>query len=282
MSKFSTEYIKVSERGTGVLLVELSRGPVNAFKEKFWRQFGQVFDSIHEDGTVRAVVLASAVPKMFSAGLDLNEALGSHMEKDPGRQGFYLKEHIRAFQSAISAVERCRVPVIAAVHGLAIGLAVDITSACDIRFAASTAVFAIKEVDVGLAADIGTLARFPKVVGNQSLVRELAMTARNFGADEALAVGFISKVVKGNRGEVVAAALDTARLIASKSPVAVVGTKQILLHSRDHSVQDNLEYTAAWNAFALQSSDTVDCMAAFKTKKDPSFSALPNISKSKL
>jgi len=281
MSKFSTEYIKVTDRATGVLLVELSRGPVNAFNESYWRQFGQLFDRINEDGSVRAVVLSSVFPKVFSAGLDLNEALVPHKEKDPGRQGFYLKEHIRAFQSAISAVERCRVPVIAAVHGLALGLAVDITSACDIRYAASSAVFAIKEVDVGLAADIGTLARFPKVVGNQSLARELAMTARNFGAEEALAVGFVSRVVQGNRDEVVAAALATARIIASKSPVAVVGTKQILLHSRDHSVQDNLEYVAAWNAFALQSSDTTDCMAAFKTKKNPSFSPLPDI-KSKL
>ena len=93
----------------------------------------------------------------------------------------------------------------------------------------------LQEVDVGLAADIGTLARLPKITGNQSLASELAFTARPFGVSEALAVGLISRAVDGGRDEVVKAALDTAALIAEKSPIAVLGTKRLLLHARDHS-----------------------------------------------
>lgn len=90
-------------------------------------------------------------------------------------------------------------------------------------------------MDVGLAADIGTLARLPKLAGNQSLVHELAYTSRNFGVAEAEKMGLISRVVEGSREQVVKAALETAKLIATKSPIAVLGTKKVLQHARDHT-----------------------------------------------
>ena len=93
----------------------------------------------------------------------------------------------------------------------------------------------MQEVDVGLAADIGTLARLPKVVGNHSLLNELAYTARDFSAVEAERLGLVSRVVQGGRGEVLQAALQTAQLIAGKSPIAVLGSKHLLLHARDHT-----------------------------------------------
>ena len=88
---------------------------------------------------------------------------------------------------------------------------------------------------MGLAADIGTLARLPKVAGNQSFVNELALTGRDFSAAEAERLGLVSRIVPGSRDEVVRAALDTAALIAQKSPIAVLGTKRVLQHSRDHT-----------------------------------------------
>jgi delta(3,5)-delta(2,4)-dienoyl-CoA isomerase len=131
-----------------------------------------------------------------------------------------------------------------------------------------------QEVDIGIAADIGTLAFLPKITGNQSFARELAYNARFFSAAEAEKLGFLSRVVDGGREGVVNAALELARTIASKSPIAITGTKQILIHARDHSsvlfdfrlyiyeslrhlllrfrVSDNLDYTATWNAFAMQ------------------------------
>lgn len=101
-------------------------------------------------------------------------------------------------------------------------------------FPANVSFICCQEIDVGLAADIGTLARIPKITGNQSAMRELAFTARNFGPEEAEKFGFVSKVVKGGREEVITAALETAALISSKSPIAVIGTKHLLLHARDH------------------------------------------------
>jgi delta(3,5)-delta(2,4)-dienoyl-CoA isomerase len=92
----------------------------------------------------------------------------------------------------------------------------------------------LKEVDIGLAADVGTLAYLPKITGNHSLMREMAYSAALFSASDASRMGLLSRVVPGGREEVVAAALALAGVIAGKSPIAVSGTKRILLHSRDH------------------------------------------------
>ena len=142
---------------------------------------------------------------------------------------------MRNFQRAIGAPTRIPQPVIAAVHGVAFGLALDLLSAVDVRLAAADAAFSIKEVDVGLAADIGTLARLPRLVGNASLLYELALTGRVFGAQDAQRLGLVSRVVPGSRDDVVRAALELAREIARKSPVAVVGVKRFVSHALDHS-----------------------------------------------
>ena len=149
------------------------------------------------------------------AGLDLKAAGLEQQGSDTARKALRLREHVLDWQAAITQIEACDKPVIAAVSGIAYGLAVDICCACDIRYAASDAQFSIKEVDIGIAADIGTLSRLPKIIGNESLARELALTARPFGADEALKMGFVSRVLDGGHQAVVEAALATARIIAS-------------------------------------------------------------------
>ncbi|KAE8235353.1 hypothetical protein A4X03_0g9811, partial [Tilletia caries] len=125
-----------------------------------------------------------------------------------------------------------------------------------------------------LAADIGTLQRFPKTVGNDSLARELAYSARTFDAREALAIGFVSKVTEQGQPAVVAAALSLAKDIASKSPIAVQSTKAILLHARDHPVDAGLAFTAAWNAAMLQTEDIPIATQAVMAKQKPAFSKL--------
>ncbi|EMD41327.1 hypothetical protein CERSUDRAFT_109926 [Gelatoporia subvermispora B] len=275
LTALSGAFIKVSSPAPHVALVELFRKPVNAFNDPFWEEYGKVFDNLSLEQDLRAIVLASALPKLFTAGIDF-QALGSmaNFDKDPARRALQTKEHISMFQKAIGAPERCPYPVIVAVHGAVLGLGIDIVTACDVRYAASDATFSVKEVDVGLAADIGTLARLPKVVGNESLVRELAFTARNFSPTEAAQLGLVSKIVQGSRDEVVKAALDTAKMIAQKAPIAVVGTKHLLLHARDHSVQQNLDYTATWNGAMLQSVDLSDALKAAQAKSKPIFRPL--------
>ncbi|KAJ7775347.1 ClpP/crotonase-like domain-containing protein [Mycena metata] len=272
----SSKWISVSEPHPHVLHVELARKPVNAFSVELWTEYGALLDRItHEGRDVRALVLSSALPKLFTAGIDIADLGKTDTDSaDAARKSLATYHHLKEFQHAIGAPERCSFPVIAAVHGLVVGLGIDIISACDIRYAAEGTQFTIKEVDVGLAADIGTLAYLPKAVGNQSLLREVAYTSRLFSAVEAERLGLLSTVVPGGREEVITAALKLASTIAGKSPIAVSGTKRILLHSRDHSVSDNLEYTAAWNSAALQTNDIPQTLRAAKSRSAPVFPPL--------
>ncbi|KAG2126438.1 Delta2-dienoyl-CoA-isomerase [Suillus cothurnatus] len=276
MASLESKYIKISSPVPHVLLLELNRQPVNAFSTEFLKEYGCTFDALsrHPDD-IRVVVLSSAFPNVFSAGIDFQGLmkLGAGDATDPARRAFVIRDDILDIQYAVAAPERCSIPVIAAVHGIVIGLGIDIISACDVRYAASDAKFSIKEVDVGLAADAGTLAYLQKITGNQSLARELAYTARAFSSDEAEKLGLVSRVVEGGRDAVVAAALQLAKDIASKSPVAVTGTKHLLLHARDHSVAENLQYTATWNSAALQATDLQQSVKAgmAKSKESPKF-----------
>jgi delta(3,5)-delta(2,4)-dienoyl-CoA isomerase len=167
----------------------------------------------------------------------VSDLLALPEQTDTGRRSLLTRAHLRVFQNAIGAPARIPQPVIAAVHGTAFGLALDMLCAVDVRWAASDAAFSIKEVDVGLAADTGTLARMPKLAANASLVNELALSARTFSAEEALrSLGFVSRVVSGSRAEVVRAAItEFAEVVARKSPVAVVGSKRFITHALDHS-----------------------------------------------
>ncbi|KAK0568677.1 hypothetical protein OC861_001679 [Tilletia horrida] len=262
-SKFDTKFHLVQFEADLVLRVSFSRPPVNAWHDA-------------SDPDV-AVVVLSGEGRCFTAGLDLksNElpSLLASVE-DPARRAFALHAHIKEFQAAISSIEKCTKPVIGAAHGIAYGLAIDLLSACDIRYVASCAMLSIREVNIGLAADIGTLQRFPKVVGNDSLTRELVYTARAFTPAEAQTIGFVSKVTGQGQPAVVAAAIETAKEIASKSPVAVAGSKAILNYSRDHPVEDGLAFTAIWNAAMVQTEDVPIASQAILAKQKAAFSKL--------
>lgn len=158
-------------------------------------------------------------------------------------------------------------------HGYSFGLAIDMSTCADIRICASNTKFAIKEVDIGLAADIGTLSRLPKIVGSFSWVKDVSLSARVFGAEEALAQGFVSQV-HASKEAAVAAGLEMAKLLASKSPVAVQGTKELLNHARDHAVADSLRYTGVWNSAAIQTSDVERAMLSGLKKTKPRFEKL--------
>ncbi|KIK64045.1 hypothetical protein GYMLUDRAFT_40275 [Collybiopsis luxurians FD-317 M1] len=280
IASLSSKWIKVSEPFPHILLVELARDPVNAICTEFWQAYGSLFDSISESTPdVRAVVLCSAFPDIFSAGLDLLEAgevAKATADSDPdstdaARIALDFQRQIKPFQEAITAPQRCLFPVIAAVHGMVVGLGVDMISACDIRYAASNTRFTIKEIDIGLAADMGTLAFLPKITGNLSFIREMSYTTQWFPASKAEQVGLVSKVVQGGREEVVAAALELAKLIATKSPIAVTGTKRLISHAIDHSVAENLEYTKIWNSAMLQTKDMLETLESTKAKRPGKF-----------
>ncbi|POY70947.1 hypothetical protein BMF94_6035 [Rhodotorula taiwanensis] len=273
---YSSKLIQCSFPVEHVLLVSLARPPVNAFNDDVARELQLHLETASKDPDVRCVVLTSDVEKGFTAGLDLFAAgTLSHKAADPARTALHIRAHMDFLQRSVSSIQQCDKPVIAAVHGICFGAGLDLISACDVRLcAAQGTVFSIKEVDIGLAADIGSLQRLPRVCSNASLLTELALTARNFGADEAVQLGLVSRVVQGGPERVREEALKLASVIASKSPVATMSTKHLLNYSREHTVQEGLQYTQAWNMGMVQANDVQNAIEGFTKKKPPVFEPL--------
>lgn len=192
---------------------------------------------------------------------------------DVARKGLRIYDQVLSMQAQVTSFEKCRVPVICAIHGYCIGAGIDMASACDIRLCARDVKFTIKEVDIGIAADIGTLQRFQKVVGNDSWARELAYTARFFGAEEAQQKGFVSGVYD-TKEACSEGAMKLAKLIASKSPVAINITKKSIIYSRDHTVTEGLHHIAVAQGSFLQTNDTMAAVSATLSKSKPEFAKL--------
>jgi len=249
---------------------------LNAMNKAFWREIRECFQALNDDADCRAVVLSGA-GRCFTAGLDLQDMSDFfdtiQSEEDIARKAKTFYTFIRSYQDSFTAVEKCQKPVISAIHGACIGGGVDLTASSDIRYCTQDAIFQIKEVELGLAADVGTVQRLPKIVGNDSIVRELAYSGRKFLSDEAKSIGFISRVFSDKKS-MIDAAMSLASEIAEKSPVAVQGTKINLNYSRDHTVDESLEYMARWNSIMLQSEDLTKATMALMAKQKPTFSKL--------
>jgi len=277
LADYKYETLNVSSPNEYVYQVEINRPEkLNAMNRAFWREMVECFNQIDGDKDCRAIVVTGS-GRLFTAGIDIQDLAGVLMgndEEDVGRKAFNLiKGTIPQFQESFTSIEKCTKPVIAAVHNACIGGGIDLITACDIRYCTSDAWFQVKEVDVGLAADVGTLQRLPKVVGNDSLVRELCYTARKMYAQEALQFGLVSRIFE-NKEDMVKSAIELATDISSKSPVAVQGTKVNLVYSRDHSVREGLEYVAQWNMSMLQSEDLIKAAMASMQKQKAKFSKL--------
>lgn len=208
----------------------MKRSKLNAMNSNFFEEILKQFSLIKDDHSVRTVVLSSAFKHVFTAGLDLKETTGfpGTNGKDPAREAILFMKTCSTMQAAFNAIESCNKPVICAIAGICIGGGIDMITACDIRFATIDSVFSVREVDVGLAADLGTLQRLPKVVGNQSWVRDVCLTARDFKAQEAFEFGLVSKLFE-NHEEMMQHCIKLAHLIASKAPIATYGTKSTSL-----------------------------------------------------
>ncbi|KAF2643579.1 ClpP/crotonase [Massarina eburnea CBS 473.64] len=276
--EYKYDFFNVSFPDEYVAHVEINRPEkLNAFTEVMWLNLSTIFRRLSHSPNTRAILLSGAGDRAFTSGLDVQAAsTGATLNttgSDAARAANAIKRHVYEFQACISDIEKCEKPVIAVLHGVSFGLALDMALACDIRISTTQTKFSIKEVDIGLAADIGTLSRLPKAVGNSSWVKDVALTARIFGSEEALRVGLVSNVCE-DKAEAVAEALKVASLIASKSPVATMGTKELLNYSRDHSVADGLAYTAIWNAAMIQTQDVKDAVMSGLQKRKPTFSKL--------
>jgi enoyl-CoA hydratase/carnithine racemase len=225
------------------------------------------FGWLDTDPDVRAVIVR-AEGKTFTAGLDLVEA-ATMLGDGSASQREEMRRWIKRLQDNISSIEHCRKPVIAAIHGHCIGGGVDLTSACDVRLASRDAIFSIRETRIGIIADVGTLQRFSTLVG-QGLFRELALTGRDFPADEALRIGYINRMYD-DREALYEGARALAEEISANPPLAVQGVKEVILYSRDHGVVQGLDYVAQKNAAAVPSDDLKEAVTAFLEKRPPRF-----------
>lgn len=266
---YRTLRVDLSER---IATVTLNRPEkANAMEEAMWHELRAAMRWADETPEVRCVVLRGA-GKHFTSGIDLAmlAALSERIrDADAARGREKLRRIILDLQDCLSAVERCRKPVLAAIHGACVGGGIDLIVACDMRYCAADARFAVKEIDVGMTADVGTLQRLPRLIG-EGMTRELAYTGRFFDAAEAAANGLVNRVFPS--AEALAAGVrEIAAAIAAKSPLAIRGCKETITYARDHSVADGLNYVATWNAAMLLSRDLAEAGAAAAEKRPPEF-----------
>jgi enoyl-CoA hydratase len=249
----------------------------NAMGAAFWSDLPAIMGELGGDDDVRAVVLAGRGPH-FTVGLDLKWAgLGGPGIGDEGAgrgstqaaRSWRGYRNVRLMQSSITSVADCPKPVIAAVHGYCIGGGIDLITACDIRLAAADAVFSVRETRIAIVADVGTLQRLPRIVSSGQ-VAELAFTGKDIGAERARQIGLVNDVLP-DADAVVKAARELADEIAANSPLAVQGVKTVLRACADRTVEEGLDYVAAWNMAYLQSDDLKEAMAAFLEKRPPVF-----------
>ncbi len=248
----------------------LGPGKGNALGPDFWSECPRVFHALDRDANVRAVVVRGA-GEHFTFGIDLKAMAGTFGSALAGdvRSRATLLEHVGEMQRACDAVESCKKPVIAAVAGWCIGGGVDLISACDVRIAAANAKFSVRETKMAMVADMGSLQRLPRIIG-QGHARELALTGRDFDAARACRIGLVNDVYP-NEGELLDAARSMAREIADNPPNAVQGAKQVLNYCADKSIADGERFVAVWNAAFLASNDLMEAMSAFAAKRPPKF-----------
>jgi len=260
--------------------VRLSRpDALNTMTPDFWRELPEIVTGISDDASARVIVLSST-GRHFSAGMDLavfgnggSSSLGSGgSEVEPGRRHARTRSHARLLQWSFTAIEKARVPVIAAVQGGVIGGAVDLVTACDLRYASEDAFFCVQEINLGMTADVGTLQRLGKVVP-EGFAREMAFTGRRVPAQRAYEVGLVQEVYADHES-LLEGALDTAREIAAHSPLAVWGTKVAMNYARDHTVDDALEQIATWQAGMFQPADMAEAFTAKLEQRPPVYPEL--------
>ncbi|MCU0272088.1 MAG: crotonase/enoyl-CoA hydratase family protein [Acidimicrobiales bacterium] len=261
--------------------VVLKRGEqMNTMIPAFWRELPEIVHAISDEGHARAIVLSST-GRHFSAGMDLavftgggagGGGIGTPGGADAteiGRVRANLRVGCLHLQDSFTALERARMPVLAAIQGGCVGGAVDMVTAADCRYATRDAWFCIQEINIGMTADVGTLQRLPKLIP-EGIVRQIAYTGERLSAERALQLGLVNELFD-DHASLVEGVLRIAGQIAKNSPLAVWGSKEMLNYSRDHSVADGLNYIATWQTGMFQPSDMLECFTAKAEGRDPEF-----------
>jgi enoyl-CoA hydratase len=244
----------------------------NAMPRRFWNELPVLVNDINDNAKARVIVISST-GKHFTAGMDISVFTDGEGVSASGGDQHTRAEAFRQFvlklQDSFSCLDNARIPVIAAIQGGCIGAGVDMTSACDIRYATSDAFFQIAEINIGMTADVGTFPRLCKLIP-EGWVRELAYAGRRLSAQRAKEIGLVNEVF-ATQEEMLAHVMELAREIATKAPVAVAGSKRMINYARDHTIADGLDYIATWQAGMFAPPHMMEAFAAKAQKREPVF-----------
>jgi enoyl-CoA hydratase/carnithine racemase len=269
---YNYQRLKIERNGDIAEVVLAQPKTRNALDNTYFLEFGIAFKELDKDESVN-VILLRADGNTFSAGLDLKVAAGTLLSKDedvsPAVSNLAFMKMLLSWQKSITAIEKCKKPVIVACQGPVIGAAVDIITACDIRLCTKDAYFSIRETKVGLVADLGTLQRISPIVG-KAFAREMAFTGGDFDSTRALQNHLVSNVFEDTETMLVAAR-KLAKNIAANSPLVVQGTKKVLQYAEKHGTDQGLDQVALWNSAFIKSDDLGEAIIAFMEKRQPKF-----------
>ncbi len=245
---------------------------LNTMHPTFWRELDELLTRIHNEGVARALVISST-GKHFSAGMALETFAGAISMDDQSPEGrAAIFDLLTDMQATFTKIENLRIPVICAIQGGCIGGAVDMVTAACIRYASADAFFCIQEINIGMVADVGTLQRLPKLMPF-AVVKEMAYTGRRLPAARAMAYGLVNEVFD-SADATLAAALQCAKEIAAKAPVAIWGTKQAVTYARDHSVEDSLRQMGWLQGTVWSNAHVRESIAAMKERRAGNFTPL--------
>ena len=275
MSDYTCFSLEVADSVAHLRMIRPERA--NSMIPAFWRELPAIVEDLSNRAAARVLVL-SAEGRHFSSGMDTTvftdpggladtDGSGSGARRSRARTAEAFRTMALDAQASFSSLEQARMPVIAAVQGACVGGGVDLVTAADLRYATEDAFFCIQEINIGMTADVGTLQRLPKLIP-AGVAAELAYTGRRMPAAQAKAVGLVNEVYP-DHATMLDAVLTTAREIASKSPMAVWGTKRTLQYAREHSVADGLDHIATWNAAMLDPADMREAFVAQVEKRTP-------------
>lgn len=248
----------------------------NAMNPAFWEELPIIIRDIDDNAKARVIVLSAEGP-VFSAGIDISmfSDIAGPSDKNHPQYGASFYSNVKRLQDSFSAIENCRIPVLAAIQGGCFGGGVDLITACDMRYGTEDSFITIYEIIVGMTADVGT---FPRILNHmpEGVVRELAYTGRKMMADECKSRGLYNDVF-ADKDVMMKSVMATAHDIAAKPPLAVYGCKRAITYSRDHNTQDALDNIAVWNMSMLIPTEMMEAMGAKAQKRAGKFEELPVI-----
>lgn len=259
--------LEIADRVARLTLDQPAR--MNAMSPSFWRELDAILDTLQRDAPARALVL-DATGKHFCAGMAL-EAFGSAIAPDESSAAARanIAPLLAGMQRTFDRLAELRMPVLAAIQGACIGGGVDLVCAADMRYCTRDAFFCVQEINIGMAADLGTLQRLPKLIP-EGVARELAYTGRRLPADRALSVGLVNEVFE-DADAMLAGVMQVAREIAARPPVAIWASKQAIDYARDHSVADGLRQMGWLQSGLWDTAAVAEAIRARAQKREPSY-----------